>query len=78
MTFFESILTTFNRASLYKAAGAVVEISSSLQNLNHNQVKLAQISENHCMYLGVGEIDPHGLLFVCQREIGYRDRENIR
>ena len=48
MIIFESILTTFEASTIFKAAGAVVEISSSLQNSNPNQVKLAQIGETHC------------------------------
>jgi hypothetical protein len=36
------------QATLDKVAGPVVEMSMSLQNLNRNQVKLAQICETHC------------------------------
>ena len=48
MTIFESLLTTFEASTIFEAAGAVVEISSSLQSLSHNEVKLAQIRETHC------------------------------
>ena len=41
------------RASFFKAAGAVVEISSSLQITNFNQVKPAQICETHCTCYGL-------------------------
>ena len=37
------------QASFFEAAGAVVEISSSLQITNCNQVKLAQILDTHCI-----------------------------
>ena len=44
-----------NWASFYKAAGAILEISLSLQNLNRNQVKLVQIRETHysCVHKSV-------------------------
>ena len=35
-------------ASFFEASGAVVEIIWSLQIMNFNQVKLAQIPETHC------------------------------
>ena len=35
-------------ATFFEAAGAVVEISSSLRIMNCNQVKLAQILDTHC------------------------------
>jgi len=38
MIIFESILTTFIKASLFEAAGAVVEYDSSLKRNHHNQV----------------------------------------
>ena len=41
MIIFESLSTTFEASIIFEAAGALVEISSSLPNLNHNQVKLA-------------------------------------
>ena len=54
MIIFELILTTFEASIIFEAAGAVVEISSSLQNLNRNQVKLAQIRETHCRKIRSG------------------------
>ena len=47
MTFLSNFWPLLNRASFSEAAGAVVEISSSLQITNLNQVKLAQIRETH-------------------------------
>ena len=38
----------WSKHHFFEAAGALVEISSSLQSSNHNQVKLAQIRETHC------------------------------
>ena len=48
MTFFESILATFEVSVIFEAAGAVAKIGSSLRITNSNQVKLAQIRDTHC------------------------------
>ena len=48
MIIFASISTTLKQALFFEAAGAVVEISLSLQISNYNQVKPAQIHETHC------------------------------
>ena len=47
MIIFESILTTFEAATFFEAPGEVVEISSSLNIMNFNQVKLVQIRDTH-------------------------------
>jgi len=49
MIIFESLLTTFNVSVIYKAAGLVSKIGSSLTTLSkYNQVKLVQIHETLC------------------------------
>ena len=50
MLIFESILTTFELSVILKAAGALLEIVSSLRISSRNQVKLAQIRETHCRF----------------------------
>ena len=47
MIFLKSFWPLLKQALLFEAAGAVVEISLSLQSSNHNQVKFAQIRETH-------------------------------
>jgi len=49
MIIFELIWTTFKAIVIFKAAGAVVEINSSLLIMNFYQVKLAQICESHSL-----------------------------
>ena len=53
MIILKSILTTFEASIIFEAAGAVVEISLSLQITNFNQVKLAQIFDMHCSMMWV-------------------------
>ena len=48
MIILESILTTDKASTIFEAAGAVMEISSSLRFTNCNQVKLAQIHDTYC------------------------------
>ena len=48
MIIFESILTTIKKSNIFEAAGPVVEIGSSLNIMNFNQVKLGQIRNTHC------------------------------
>ena len=47
--FLSQFWTLLNWAVFSEAAGAVQKISSCLQNLNRNQLKLAQIHETHSM-----------------------------
>ena len=48
MIIFELILTTFEASIIFKAAGAVAKISSSLKPNHHMQFWLAQICETIC------------------------------
>ena len=67
MIIFESILTTFEASAIFDAAGAVVEISSSLQITNCDQVKLVQILDTRCirhMFVKLGSFfQPSSLRF---------------
>ena len=49
MVIFESVLTTFEAASFFKAAGAVLKIGLSLKSNYHYEFQLVQIRDTHCM-----------------------------
>ena len=66
---FESILTTFEASIIFKAAGAVVEISSSQRITNFNHFKLAPTRETHSISQNLPKLPQHNMVSLTKSVI---------